>query len=112
MTGGASRNGFRVEIRLPTQSLFLAGESPEVDNLVKRARPIEDADPRSRALVPQSPQALSPVNRAVVVPETTVDYAAAAASHQARTRTPADLYLQVSNATHPALNTRFLDVFA
>ena len=99
-----------MEIRLPTQSLFLAGESPEVDNLVQRARPIDGADPRSRALVPQS--AITTASRAVAVPETTVDYEAAAASYQPRARTPADLYRQVSASDRPATNQRFVDVFA
>jgi hypothetical protein len=101
-----------VEIRLPTQSLFLAGESLEVDNLVKRARPIDGADPRSRALVPQATPAVTAASRAVTVPETTVDYEAAAAAYQPRGRTPADLYRQVSASDRPATSQRFVDVFA
>ena len=99
-----------MEIRFPTQSLFLAGESPEVDSLVQRARPIEGADPRSRALVPQSP--IRPASRAIAVPETTVDYEVAAASYQPRTRTPADLYRRVSASDQSTATQRFVDVFA
>jgi hypothetical protein len=104
-----------VDIRLPTQSLFLSGESPEVDNLVKRARPIDGADPRSRALVPQPvlPTDVAPSpTRAVYVPETQVDYEAATANLPPRVRTPADLYRQVNDAARPDHNPRYVDVFA
>jgi hypothetical protein len=101
-----------VEIRLPSQSLFLAGESLEVDNLVKRARPIDGAGPGSRALVSQAVPSVSPASRSLAISESNIDYESVAAAYQSRTGTPADLYRQVRDLSLSGSTARFVDVYA
>jgi hypothetical protein len=102
-----------VNIRLPSQSLILAGESTEVDSLVSRATMVE-AHARGRAVVPVEMTAA--VNASLSPQQSPALFAGSTLYGRSLSRpnSPADLYRSVQRfgATEPLNAQAHLDVFA
>jgi hypothetical protein len=103
-----------VDIALPSQSLILAGESLEVDNLVTRATPI---DGEGGAVSRRGAPAQRSISRELSVPETQVRQATSSSAAprltgSIRGRSPLDLYRYVGNMNQQVVAAPTLDVFA
>jgi hypothetical protein len=101
-----------VNIRLPSQSLILAGESTEVDSLVSRATTVE-ANARGRAVVPVE---MTASLNASLAPQTPAVFTGRTLCGRSLSRpsSPADLYRSVQRfgVTEPLTIQAHLDVFA
>lgn len=104
-----------MDIALPSQSLILAGESLEVDNLVTRAMPVDNET--GGAIVPRrGAPAQASYSRELSVPETTVRQSTSSPATPRltgtlRSRSPLDLYRWVGHMDQNVA-TPTLDVFA